>query len=116
MTETQMDYEKAKEAVRMKNAMGRNTPAMDNGREFLEKEPTNASDVLQVGTKVLIGGGVGLLAGVAVIAVAASAAEVVVAGVVTKIAGVVGGACGLSWGLGKYQKGKAKKAALESGR
>jgi len=36
--------------------------------------------------------------------VAAGAAEVVVAGVVTKIAGVVGGTVGLSLGLSKYKR------------
>lgn len=82
-------------------------------------EPTNGSksiklsDVAQVGGKILIGGGLGLLAGVAAIGVAASAAEIVVAGVVTKIAGVVGGAMGLSLGMNKYQK-KRKKMESDS--
>ncbi|MBF0202800.1 MAG: hypothetical protein HQK67_00495 [Desulfamplus sp.] len=67
------------------------------------------SDVMQVGSKVLIGGGIGLLGGVAAIAVAASAAEVVVTGVITKIAGVVGGAAGLSWGLQSIKKKKGKE-------
>ena len=77
---------------------------MDNARSV------QFADVVQVGSKVVIGGGVGLLAGVATIAVAASAAEVVVAGVVTKIAGVVGGAVGLSMGLGKFSKKKRSRA------
>jgi len=64
------------------------------------------SDYVQVGTKVLIGGGLGLLAGVATIAIAASAAEVIVAGAVTKVAGVVGGAAGLNWGVNRYKKKK----------
>ncbi|MBF0573747.1 MAG: hypothetical protein HQK69_08310 [Desulfamplus sp.] len=67
------------------------------------------TDVMQVGSKVLIGGGIGLLGGVAAIAVAASAAEVVVTGVITKIAGVVGGAVGLSWGLNSIKKKKSKE-------
>lgn len=81
-------------------------------------EPTNGSksielsDVAQVGGKILIGGGLGLLAGVAAIGVAAGAAEIIVAGVVTKIAGVVGGAMGLSLGMNKYQK---KRKKMEGG-
>ncbi len=67
------------------------------------------TDVMQVGSKVLIGGGIGLLGGVAAIAIAASAAEVVVTGVITKIAGVVGGAAGLSWGLHSVKKKKSKE-------
>ncbi len=63
---------------------------------------------MQVGSKVLIGGGVGLLGGIATLALAASAAEIVVTGVVTKIAGVVGGAAGLSMGISSYNKKKSQ--------
>ena len=66
------------------------------------------SDVTQVGSKILIGGGLGVLAGVGTIAVAASAAEVIIAGVVTKIAGVIGCAVGLSLGVNKFKKTKTK--------
>ncbi|MBF0468662.1 MAG: hypothetical protein HQK61_07230 [Desulfamplus sp.] len=78
----------------------------DYGESVWDEKKVGFTDVMQVGSKVLIGGGIGLLGGVAVIAVAASAAEVVVAGVVTKIAGVVGGAAGLSWGLNRIKKKK----------
>ena len=67
------------------------------------------ADVAQVGSKILIGGGLGLLAGVSTIAVAASAAEVIIAGVVTKVAGVIGGAAGLSLGVNKFMKTKKKR-------
>ena len=115
MEEEWMDYEQRKAAVRVK-ASARQKWEQDQ-EEFgaLELEDRGRqltlSDVTQVGSKVVIGGGVGLLAGVAGIAVVASAAEVVVAGVVTKIAGVVGCAVGLSLGINKY-KGKSKKQAV----
>ncbi len=64
------------------------------------------ADVLNVGSKVVIGGGVGLLAGIATIAVVASAGELILAGVVTKIAGVLGGALGLTMGIDGLRKGK----------
>ncbi len=73
------------------------------------KPGVQVSDVMQVGSKVLIGGGLGLLGGIAAIAVAASAGEIIIAGVVTKIAGVVGGAAGLSLGVHSYTKQKATK-------
>ena len=68
------------------------------------------SDMVQVAAKVVIGGGMGLLAGVAVIAVAASAAGIVVTGVVTKMVGVAGGAMGLSVGLNKYHKKRRRES------
>ena len=49
------------------------------------------------------------MAGVATIAVAASAAEVIIAGVITKVAGVIGGAVGLSVGVNKFLKVKKKR-------
>ncbi len=100
-------YEEAKQSIRETKAEERSNLSRAGDMAI---EPTNGSksvelsDVAQVGGKVLIGGGVGLLAGVAAIGVAASAAEIVVAGVVTKIAGVVGGAMGLSLGMNKYKK------------
>jgi uncharacterized membrane protein len=63
-----------------------------------------------VGSKVVIGAGLGLLAGVATIAVMASLAEIIVAGVVTKIAGVVGGGAGLTVGLRQLRARREKKA------
>ena len=100
------DYEKAKRAIYVKKKRN----VKDEFDDFDENglNPANKtvvlSDVIDVGTKVLIGGGLGLLAGVAAIAITASAAEVVIAGVITKITGVVGGAVGLSMGLNKYKK------------
>lgn len=64
---------------------------------------------LQVGTKVIIGGGLGLLLGVASTAVAAgsavvSAADLLVAASMPKICGLVGSVCGLKIGLRKNKK------------
>ena len=111
MEEELMDYEQKKRDVRFKKA---NRPSFKADVDDFDSDlfdgpgrEVGLSDVAQVGSKVLIGGGIGLLAGVATIAVAASAAEVVIAGAVTKIAGVVGSALGLSLGINKYRKKKA---------
>lgn len=106
-----IDYEQKKRAIRLKGT-SRKGPRADLAEfddDLLDSPGQNVrlSDLAQVGTKVLIGGGIGLLAGVATIAVAASAAEVVIAGVITKIAGVIGGALGLSMGINKFRKKKA---------
>ncbi len=105
-------YEQEKSAIRFKKARHRSIRAeLDEfDRDLLESpgQEVRLSDVAQVGSKILIGGGLGLLAGVAGIAVAASAAEVVLAGVVTKITGVIGCAVGLSMGVRRF-KGKRKK-------
>ena len=100
------DYEEAKRAVYAKKKR-----KIDDDFDDIDEKGLNPasktvvlSDVIDVGTKVLIGGGLGLLAGVAAIAITASAAEVVIAGVITKITGVVGGAVGLSMGLNKFKK------------
>ena len=113
------DYEASKKTVLLKKARKPSRPRHDDF-EGIDDLPMDGngrgvavSDVLQVGTKVIIGGGVGLLAGVTVIALAASAAEVVVAGVITKIAGLVGGALGLNLGLSKYKKEVKKNKALQ---
>ena len=100
-------YEKAKGSIRTRRAretrLNADLDLFDSsGREV------GLSDVAQVGAKVLIGGGLGLLAGVATIAVAASAAEVVLAGAITKVAGVVGGATGLSLGIKKLKKKRSR--------
>jgi len=109
MEDQMIDYEQKKGAIRFKRARDRSINELDEfDPDLLEghSQQVRLSDVTQVGSKVLIGGGLGLLAGVAGIAVAASAAEVVLAGVVTKIAGVVGCATGLSLGVRKF---KAKR-------
>jgi hypothetical protein len=93
-------YEEIKQAIRSKNG-GEYYTDEDEAFDELVK-PRRKTDLLgltMVGTGVIIGGGVGLLAGIATIAVSASVAEVVLGGVVTKIAGVVGGAAGLGWGV-----------------
>ena len=106
MVDQLRDYEEAKRAIYIK----KKRHVKDDLDDFDENGFNPASktvvlsDVIDVGTKVLIGGGLGLLAGVAAIAITASAAEVVIAGVITKITGVVGGAVGLSMGLNKYKK------------
>jgi len=109
MEDQMIAYEQKKRTVRFKRARDRSINELDEFDPDLMEGPdqeVRLSDVAQVGSKILIGGGVGLLAGVAGIAVAASAAEVVLAGVVTKIAGVIGCALGLSLGVRKF---KAKR-------
>jgi len=105
-------YEEKKNAIRLTKARERDMqPDFDEFDPELYDSPARTmriADVTQVGSKVLIGGGLGVLAGVATIAVAASAAEVIIAGVVTKVAGVVGGALGLSLGVNKYLKKKRR--------
>jgi hypothetical protein len=110
------DYEEVKRSIRSRTAGDKKNYDLDELDDAqLEKYGSKAdfSDVVQVGSKIIIGGGVGLLAGVVTIAVAASAAEVVIAGVITKVTGVIGGALGLSMGLNKYQKAKKKRADTE---
>ncbi len=109
MEDQMIAYEQKKRTVRLKRARDRSINELDEFDPDLLEGPgqqVRLSDVTQVGSKVLIGGGLGLLAGVAGIAVAATAAEVVLAGVVTKIAGVIGCALGLSMGVRKF---KAKR-------
>lgn len=102
------EYEAAKKAINLKNFHQRkrklDVDDFDDDSADFGEDRIGVSDVLQVGSKVVIGGGLGLLAGVATIAVVASAAEVVIAGVVTKVAGVVGGAAGLTMGLNNAKK------------
>ena len=111
MEDQMIAYEQKKRTVRFKRARDRSINELDEFDPDLLESPgqqVRLSDVAQVGSKILIGGGLGLLAGVAGIAVVASAAEVVLAGVVTKIAGVIGCALGLSLGVRKF-KAKRKK-------
>ncbi len=107
-------YERAKQAVYMKKGRAKSRDDMDLD-EFDEPAAAadgkiGATDVLQVGSKVVIGGGLGLLGGIAAVAVAAGAAEVVVAAAATKIAGAVGGALGLSMGLKDIDRKKRLRA------
>jgi len=105
-------YEEKKRAIYSKKTQQRDNEYLDEMDEkYMKERKVGFADVLQVGSKVLIGGGLGLLAGVAAIAVTASAAEIILAGAVTKVAGVVGGATGLSWGVHKFKK-KSKKEIL----
>ncbi|MFH1491276.1 MAG: hypothetical protein ABII06_20400 [Pseudomonadota bacterium] len=110
MEEQLIDYEQKKRAIRFKGATRKSFRAdLDELDADLLDSPghdVRLSDVVQVGSKVLIGGGIGLLTGVATIALVASAAEIVIAGAITKVAGVVGGALGLSMGIKKYIKKK----------
>lgn len=103
-------YEEGKKAIRMRKAKKKNSydsddmeMDMDLDMDLMSDVPATrkvtVSDIGQVGSKVVVGAGLGLLAGVATIAIVASAAEIIIAGVITKIAGVVGGATGLSLGL-----------------
>jgi len=110
LEETSNDYEKSKQSIRTR----RIEEKLMNG-DILEDEWSDMTkprssigpiDVAKVGTGILIGGGLGLLAGVATIAVAASAAEIVIGGVITKVCGVVGGAAGMGWGMKKMDKKK----------
>ncbi|HIJ79390.1 MAG: hypothetical protein OEY01_10560 [Desulfobulbaceae bacterium] len=66
-------------------------------------------DIGKVGAGIVVGGGLGLLGGVAAIAVSASVAEVILGGVITKVAGAVGGAAGLGWGLHSIDKKKQRE-------
>lgn len=106
MVEELMDYETRKEAIRLRKAANRRQDVLAYEDVYDVPRSVGVSDVLSVGSKVLIGGGVGLLAGIAAIVVTASAAEIILAGVVTKIAGVVGGALGLTLGLGSVKKNR----------
>ncbi|HUV49771.1 MAG TPA: hypothetical protein VMW78_01950 [Anaerolineae bacterium] len=106
MEERLDSYENTKHSIRLKNEKKREMEEFDDGLSFVSERQVEISDVVQIGSKVLIGGGLGLLAGIAAIAVTASAAEIVLAGVVTKIAGLAGGGLGLSLGINKYKSKK----------
>jgi len=105
------EYEKSKEAIKARKIEEQllNEAADDEWTELTSpRHGIEIVDVAKIGTGVLIGGGLGLLAGVGTIAVAASAAEIVIGGVITKVAGVVGGAAGLGWGLHSLEKKRAR--------
>lgn len=111
MSEFSTDYESRKKEIRERkykltkasSYMNQDLVPMD---ELETPRQIGVTDVLSVGSKVVIGTGVGLLAGVATIAIVASAGELILAGAVTKVAGVVGGAMGLSLGIGSLKKKK----------
>jgi len=112
--ETINTYEQTKKSIRNKNKTpDSNRRSRYNLDEFnapprpiREKRSIDLSDITHVGTRVVIGGGIGLLAGVGAIAVAASAGEIIIGGVVTKISGIVGGTLGLSMGVNQVKKRK----------
>lgn len=100
-------YEQTKREIKMRKFEEREIDSQleDEWQEITKpRKGVTAIDVAKLGTGVLVGGGLGLLAGVATIAVAASAAEIVIGGVITKVAGVVGGAIGLGTGLHSIDK------------
>jgi len=110
--ETINTYEETKKSIRSKNkpSAGKRQSrySLDefNGASpnIREKRSIDLADITHVGTRVVIGGGIGLLAGVGAIAVAASAGEIIIGGVVTKISGIVGGTLGLSMGVNQVKK------------
>lgn len=108
MTNQMSAYEKAKASIRSKKAeefLAEDEWLDDDLPEMMRpRRRVDFVDVTKVGTGILVGGGIGLLSGVAAIAVSASVAEVILGGVVTKIAGAVGGAAGLGWGLHTIEK------------
>jgi len=107
-------YEEIKKAIRSKKV---DEYLMGDDEEFDELlQPRHKPDLVgitMVGAGVIIGGSLGLLAGIATIAVTASVAEVVIGGVVTKITGVLGGAAGLGWGLSRMSKQNQQKHRRE---
>ncbi|MBF0226379.1 MAG: hypothetical protein HQK76_13070 [Desulfobacterales bacterium] len=108
-------YENRKNAIKSGKIRKKITDEFDDfdGKPIKNtKKSINTYDIFQVGTKTIIGGGLGLLAGVATIAVTASVAEIVIAGAVTKIAGVVGGVVGLSMGVNEMKKHEIKEEEL----
>ena len=109
MTPKMSSYEKTKTAIKRKKAqeylMGKDL-FDDEFDTTPQKRKIEVTDVAKLGTGVLLGGGIGILSGVAAIAVTASVAEIVIAGVVTKVAGVVGGAAGFGWGLHSVDKSR----------
>ncbi len=107
-------YERAKRMIRLKNAQDQiiDEDLINDDLDdeiMIITEATSKPDLVdltKIGAGVVIGGGIGLLGGVAAIAVSAGVAEVIIGGVVTKIAGVVGGAAGLGWGVHTMDKRK----------
>ena len=112
MTAKMNTYQKTKAAIRKKKAqeymMGEDLFEDDYLDRAIDKRKIDVVDVAKVGTGVVIGGGLGILSGVAAIAITASVAEIVIGGVVTKIAGVVGGFAGLGWGVNSIERKNQK--------
>ena len=108
MIEKAIPYEQAKRELRLQKVQEHhfeNDALEDEWQELTRpRYKFGMFDVAKLGTGVVIGGGIGLLVGVATIAVAASVAEIIIGGVITKVAGVVGGATGLGWGLRSIDK------------
>jgi len=108
MTEEMSAYDTAKADIRMRKAEHylKEDEWLDEDTVEMMQPARKADfiDVGKVGVGILVGGGLGLLSGVAAIAVSASVAEVILGGVVTKVAGAVGGAAGLGWGLHSIDK------------
>nr|MBF0220784.1 hypothetical protein [Desulfobulbaceae bacterium] len=101
------NYDQTKREIKMRKFEEREIDSQleDEWQEITKpRKRVTSIDIAKLGTGVLVGGGLGLLAGVATIAVAASAAEIVIGGVITKVAGVVGGAAGLGFGLQSLDK------------
>jgi hypothetical protein len=118
MTPKMSSYEKTKAAIRKKKAqeyiMGDDL-FEDEFDQKPSKRKIGVVDVAKVGTGLVIGGGIGVLSGVAAITISASVAEVIIGGVITKIAGVVGGAAGFGWGLHSIEKKDDKHLKLQTG-
>ncbi len=66
----------------------------------------NLKGIMLVGTGIIVGSGVGMVAGITTAGVIASASKIVALGVVPKITGIIGGALGLRWSLRKTSKKK----------
>jgi hypothetical protein len=113
MEERLSAYEEKQKSIRLKNAHKKKSFGFgisdSSGPMRSPSRQVPVYDFVQLGSKVVIGAGPGLLAGVAAIAVVASAAEVVIAGVVAKIAGVVGGSVALSLGLRDLKSKREKR-------
>ncbi len=103
-------YQKIKNSIRLKNTEPSEEEWLnENDDKLIYPRPkTDLIGITKVGAGIVVGGGIGLLGGIATIAVTASVAEVIIGGVITKIAGVVGGAAGLGWGLHHIEKRKTQ--------
>lgn len=102
-------YERTREKTRKKNQPGEMKQSFLGDEDLDWVEPQQKPDLTGLtiaGAGLVVGGGIGLLSGVAAIAVTASVGEVIIGGVVTKIAGIVGGAAGLGWGVSRMEKRK----------
>jgi len=109
-TENYFDIKRQIQLSKREENMSDNNLIEEERVKMVPSQPkVGMSDMAKVGSAVLIGGGVGMLAGVAAIAITATVADIIIAGVITKIAGVVGGAAGLRVGLDSVEKAKERK-------